>query len=279
MNSLSEILETDRIRSFSGEHLQEIAFPLGGIGTGTVSLGGRGQLRDWEIFNRPSHGLIIPYTFASLWLQAENEEPVTRVLEGPLQPPYSSSHGRRPGQAVGGLPRLDDAVFTGAYPFAQMQFIAPNLPITASLVAFNPLIPLDPDDSGLPVAIMRYRLNNSGAKRVKATVALSLMNVIGADGSEQLVSNSGTCFGQNLNEFVECNGMRGIRLTSRKYPKSSPRYGSMALVTSWPEVSYRLTWQQPGWQTIVRWRCTLTWRRARMLSFPSSSPGISPTGL
>ena len=33
-----------------------IAFPLGGIGTGTISLGGRGNLRDWEIFNRPDKG-------------------------------------------------------------------------------------------------------------------------------------------------------------------------------------------------------------------------------
>src|SRR5208283_2813215 len=35
-------------RTFSGRNLKMIAFPLGGIGTGTISLGGRGQLRDWE---------------------------------------------------------------------------------------------------------------------------------------------------------------------------------------------------------------------------------------
>ena len=32
-------------RVFSGRQLQMIAFPLGGIGTGCISLGGRGQLR------------------------------------------------------------------------------------------------------------------------------------------------------------------------------------------------------------------------------------------
>ena len=41
---------------YDEEHLSQIAIPLGGIGTGTVSLGGRGQLRDWEIMNRPSKG-------------------------------------------------------------------------------------------------------------------------------------------------------------------------------------------------------------------------------
>src|SRR3982750_4863318 len=40
-------------RTFRGRQLSMIAFPLGGVGAGAVSLGGRGQLRDWEIFNRP----------------------------------------------------------------------------------------------------------------------------------------------------------------------------------------------------------------------------------
>ena len=43
-----------------------LAFPLGGIGTGNVSLGARGELRDWEIFNRPGKGVELPYTFFAL---------------------------------------------------------------------------------------------------------------------------------------------------------------------------------------------------------------------
>ena len=45
-------------RTFTGEHLREIAFPLGGLGTGTVSLGGLGNLRDWEIFNRDRKSVV-----------------------------------------------------------------------------------------------------------------------------------------------------------------------------------------------------------------------------
>src|SRR3954451_16248297 len=58
----------DRIsypRSYSGRGLSQIAFPLGGIGTGSISLGGRGQLRDWEIYNRPDKGRAPEYGFAS----------------------------------------------------------------------------------------------------------------------------------------------------------------------------------------------------------------------
>ena len=43
-------------RVFTGRKLKMIAFPLGGVAAGSVALGGRGQLRDWEIFNRPNKG-------------------------------------------------------------------------------------------------------------------------------------------------------------------------------------------------------------------------------
>ena len=39
------------LKRYGPDKLGRIALPLGGIGTGTVSLGGRGDLRDWEIMN------------------------------------------------------------------------------------------------------------------------------------------------------------------------------------------------------------------------------------
>ena len=41
------------LKHYDANHLYQIALPLGGIGTGQVSLGGRGELRDWEIMNIP----------------------------------------------------------------------------------------------------------------------------------------------------------------------------------------------------------------------------------
>src|SRR5215211_6407349 len=80
-------------RVYAGDTLREIAFPLGGIGTGTVSLGGRGQLRDWEIFNRPGKGRDLPYTFFALWAQPDGGDPIARVLESRLQPPFGGATG------------------------------------------------------------------------------------------------------------------------------------------------------------------------------------------
>jgi len=44
----------DQHFTYSGERLSQIRFPLGGIGSGCISLAGNGHLVDWEIFNRPS---------------------------------------------------------------------------------------------------------------------------------------------------------------------------------------------------------------------------------
>ena len=44
------------VKHYDQQHLSQIALPIGGIGTGTISLGGRGDWRDWEIMNRPGKG-------------------------------------------------------------------------------------------------------------------------------------------------------------------------------------------------------------------------------
>src|SRR6478672_2198539 len=73
---------------YDQDHLARIALPLGGIGTGTVSLGGRGNLHDWEIVNRPAKGFTPPNCFFALYAQPSGGPSVTRALEGALQPHY-----------------------------------------------------------------------------------------------------------------------------------------------------------------------------------------------
>src|SRR5262245_25538474 len=130
-----------------------LAFPLGGIGTGNLSLGARGELRDWEIFNHPGKGVTLPNTFFTIRPQAGATEPIARVLEARLGPPHSLSHGYHPGTAAG-LPRLAGATFQGLYPFARVAFDDPRLPVQVELEAFTPLVPLDPEESGIPCAIL-----------------------------------------------------------------------------------------------------------------------------
>src|SRR5690348_5271603 len=92
----AQLFECGPQRTFTAASLSEIAFPLGGIGTGTVSLGGRGQLRDWEIFNRPGKGKALPYSFFSIWAQPRGGPAVARVLERQLLPSYVDGAGLPP---------------------------------------------------------------------------------------------------------------------------------------------------------------------------------------
>src|SRR5947207_15886993 len=77
---------------YRGRQLQMLAFPLGGVGAGSISLGGRGQLRDWEIFNRPEKGKSPAFAFPAIWVRTDGQ-PIARVLESRIQPPYEGSSG------------------------------------------------------------------------------------------------------------------------------------------------------------------------------------------
>jgi non-lysosomal glucosylceramidase len=57
------------------------AFPLGGIGTGTVSLGARGELRDWELVNSSAKRRRNANSFFAIHARAEGGVAVNRVLE------------------------------------------------------------------------------------------------------------------------------------------------------------------------------------------------------
>jgi len=222
-------------RIFTGRNLRMIAFPLGGIGTGSIALGGRGQLCDWEIFNRPDKGNVPNYCFAAVWAKAEGTKPVARVLEARIQPPYEGSSGLG-SENVPGLPRLEGATFTGAYPFARIEFQDAKLPVRVRLEAFNPLVPLDPDASGLPIAILRYSVRNPGNSRVQLGLAFSLENPVGKEGRQAA--------------FREAEGVAGLYMDNPFLPATDPFKGSVLLgVLGAPagSVSYLRGWKRATW--------------------------------
>ncbi|MGH9899990.1 MAG: GH116 family glycosyl-hydrolase [Pyrinomonadaceae bacterium] len=236
--SRSELLRQGLQRTFTGDHLSEIAFPIGGIGTGTVSLGGRGQLTDWEIFNRPAKRHRLPFTFVALWAREQGTQgaaATVNILEAPLNPPYSGSFGyaREAGQ---GVPHMKGARFTGAYPFARIDFDDETLPVEITLEAFNPFVPLSVDDSSLPVAVFHYRVTNRRSKPVDAAIAFSLFNAAGYDGKAP-VGLRYASLGRNITklrrEKFDTNlEAVGLDMTSEKYAPDDPRYGSMCLLTT-----------------------------------------------
>jgi non-lysosomal glucosylceramidase len=214
------------------------AFPLGGIGTGNVSLGARGELRDWELFNRPNKGGQMPNTFFAIRVQAGSQAPITRVLEARRPPPHDLSHGYHPLSGAG-LPRLAASRMRGEYPFATVEFDDSHLPVQVQLEAFTPLILLDPDDSGLPCAVLTYTATNTAGGPVALTLVGSLINPVGGIGYDHYGSLHGGGVGLNVNEYREEPELRGLFLQSRRYPADDLSYGNLALTTTHPNVTVK----------------------------------------
>ena len=244
--SSSSLLCLGKPRAFEDEALREIAFPLGGIGTGTISLCGRGNLRDWEIFNRPGKGINLPFTFFALYYEAPGKKPLCRVLEGPLLPPFTGGHGL-PRQFVPGLPRMGKAVFRGEYPFAQVELSDQKIPLQIFLEAFNPFIPGDPYASGLPAILIRFRVRNLSPEPAKITILGSFLNPIGFDGEGELNSLQNEKFGQNINEIRRRDGLSGVFMTSAKVKADSPAFGNITLATPWKDITYLSHWVRGEW--------------------------------
>lgn len=215
-------------RTFTGPALAMISFPLGGIGAGSVGLGGRGQLRDWEIFNRADSGNELAYAFPSIWVEIEGQEPVTHVLEARIETPYQGQDGLGANNAPG-LSRLQGATFTGEFPTAYIAFHDDRFPLQITLEAGTPFIPLDADASGLPVAALHYRVRNTGGKPVSVSIAYSVENPV----KEFKPANTGDAAhrktDRRVSEWRRTNGIQGLAMSNPALAKEDTAYGTFAL--------------------------------------------------
>jgi uncharacterized protein (DUF608 family) len=231
-------------RSFEGRQLKMISFPLGGVAAGSLGLGGRGELRDWEIFNRPNQGGSPSYAFPSIWVQSGNSKPIARVLEARILPPYQGASGLGSNNAPG-LSRLESAKFTGEYPIAHIDFEDQQLPVKIELDAFSPFIPHEPEDSGLPIAILRYRVTNPGFAATKVRIAFSIDNPVMHGADDPAPGQD-----ERLNEYRTGQRLEGLLMSNPGLSSNDPMYGSFAL-TAMPEAPTDMAhwrgWEHQGW--------------------------------
>lgn len=241
-----ELFELKPQRTYPGE-AAEAKFLLGGIGTGNVSVGSRGQLCDWELFNRQGKGNHLPYTFFAIRTQPEGEDASAKVLESKLLAPFESSHGYSSG-TVAGLPRMEASELSGEYPFVNVGFEDKELPVAVSMEAFTPFIPLNADDSGIPAAVIRYKVVNRSAKPADVSVVGSMANAVGYEGQELFFNLQ--LAEQVRNEYREDESARGLNYTSPKLPADHLLHGTMAIMTADTQVTVKEEWLDGFW-----WDC------------------------
>jgi uncharacterized protein (DUF608 family) len=166
------------------EHLNRVAFPLGGLGAGMVCLEGTGALSHVSVRHKPDV-FNEPQALAALYIQGA---PTARVLEGPV--PMWKAFGT-PGAANGGgkahgLPRFAKASFESRFPFATVRLQDDSMPVDVELIGWSPFTPGQADDSSLPVGALEYRITNRTNQPLKAVFSYHAYNFMRAgdkDGS------------------------------------------------------------------------------------------------
>ncbi len=225
---------------YRGKKTRLISFPLGGLGSGSIGLSGSGRLVDWEVANRPNK---CSYQGTSHFaIRAEKGKRVVdaRILHSDFPPPYTGSpkqakfygfgHGASTDQ-LGGGPHFRDLVFDGKFPFARLSYIEPDFPGSVELLAFNPFIPGNADDSSIPAAFFRFEVTNSTPDTLTYTIAGSVWN------PGELARHVAT--------------PEGVALLQGRHPADSPGYGEFALAAAGGELCRQLYWYRGRWKDSV----------------------------
>ncbi|MBQ4323791.1 MAG: hypothetical protein IJC19_07610 [Clostridia bacterium] len=226
---------------YTKEKTKNISFPLGGIGTGCIGLGGNGELKEWEIFNRPNKNVRNGYSHFALKATMGGKSTV-RVLQGDTNENLiglsclSRGHygfGYGPHQnTMAGYPHFKDVVFDGTFPVAKLTFSDPNFPATVRLSAFNPLIPHNEFDSGLPAAFFEWEIENTADESVEYALACTVRN---------------PALSSRNHEILEDN-VHGIFFETADKSDTEIGYSDLCVLTDHEDTCVQESWYRGRWQ-------------------------------
>ena len=235
---------------YQGNKTREISFPLGGIGTGCIGLAGNGRLIDWEIFNRPNKGSVNGFSHFAVKVERDGQVVDARVLHGDLHPPFIGSMQTQQLGSWGfgpqreyltGLPHFPSTTFRGEYPLAEISFNDETFPGAVKLHAFNPLIPLNDRDSGIPAAFFELEVTNFTGDPLDYTLAATVGNPLPAN---------------NIHHYAQTGDVHLLYLDTNAVAPEDAAYGNLTLATDARDVSVQQYWFRGKWfdSLEVYWR-------------------------
>ena len=244
--SSAELLQPGPQRTFNGDRATHVAMPIGGIGAGCICLNGYGGLQDFSIRTRPAT-TALPAGFTSNSPEAafavihiKGSSPATRLVEGPF-PAFKIFDQGLQGQGLRrggfeGFPRFSRCNFRGEYPFGEVRFAEPSIPLDVTLIGWNPFIPLDDRNSGIPCAILEYTLHNTTSHPVDYEFSYHLSHL--APGCKPDQANS-------INALIPG---KGAFLSNSEEP-TAEAFGSAALIAINGKPRIKAMWlRSPGWE-------------------------------
>lgn len=226
-----------------------IGMPIGGIGTGTVYIGGDGKLWCWDVFNEHHHGAV-PYrpTVETPGLEAivggkiSPTSGLNYVVPPEQESPWNFNQGfsiviEENGEKI--EHKLDhsgfeDIEFIGRHPVATVTYKDSAVPVEVILEAFTPFIPLNVDESSYPATVLTYKVRNTSNKSCAVSVCGWSENAVLTN------ENNHRSDGKHINKTQAGKNWKGVDFSclnlAQKTPKGYlplvdlPDYGSMSLI-------------------------------------------------
>lgn len=228
---------------YEKEYTKEISFPLGGIGTGCIGLGGDGRLKEWEIFNHPQKGVGNGCSHIAIKAEFDGKV-ITKVLNGDMLKDYTGQYKRECNRGFGfgpdsdtmaAFPHFSDVKFCGEFPIATLYFKDENFPGTVILKAYNPMIPNDSKNSSIPAAFFEIEINNTTEKEIKYTIAFSLTSP----------------FENAINKKVKIDGAESVMIVNDGAEKNDLRYGDLSVSVEGKDTFAQTYWYRGGWRDSI----------------------------
>ncbi|MFC2089871.1 GH116 family glycosyl hydrolase [Bacteroidota bacterium] len=243
---------------YSGEYLNRIAFPLGGIGAGMVCIDGNGAFSHLSVRHTPDV-FNTPFMFGAVSLKGVEDG--AKVLEGPVQSWKIFGNPRTGnGSNVYGVPRFEEAVFNTRFPFCEVLLKEKGYPLDVRIQGWSPFIPTDEDNSSLPVGGVEYTFSNTTGEEQDALFSFNSENIMRVEMPSEW---GGRYVGND-----SIRGMaKGFIMDQLCLPEHPEYKGEFAIFTDEEEVLVDHCWFRGGWYDAK----TVLWKNMQQLS-PASNP-------
>ena len=163
------------------------------------------------------------------------------------------------GGTTWGLPRFEKGTFSTRFPFAEINLSDKDIPLDVNLIAWNPFIPNDEDNSGLPVGGLEYTFTNTSKSQVEAIFSFNTRNFM-CRTNDEVSPITKMDKGFVLNQIA---------------PKNAPEMeGHCAIFTDEESTKVNYTWFRGGWFDPL----TIAWNHVANGEMPEGEPKLGGTG-
>ncbi|MBW6534917.1 MAG: hypothetical protein K0B11_07910 [Mariniphaga sp.] len=225
---------------YENEHLNRLAFPIGGIGAGMICLEGSGAVSHVSVRNYPD---VYNEPFLMAAISVKGIENGTKVLEGPVLA-WKIFGNPRSGNGAGeksyGFPRFEKASFDARFPFGTVKLEDSDIPLEVSVTGWSPFIPTNEDNSSLPVGGLEYSFKNTSEKELEAAFSYHAENLMRIEIPSE--------WGGHYERGHSISGIpNGFLLSQECHPDKPHFKGDFAIFTDEPGAVVDLCWFRGGW--------------------------------